>query len=249
VEWFVHFCDVESRQGTLGSFAVAASYLTAILSPYCASRAFAVVFALKLMEASSCGPPRKERCTMLVPGYDPVKAAQVVAFFALKSGGRINVLKLAKLLYLAEREFMARYDEPMFYDRLVSMPDGPVTSITYNLINGDGEVEVWRKFVAPRDGYDISAAMGVELATLDELSVAEVEVLEHLWAKFSKFDRYALRDWTHKKENVPEWQDPKGSSKPIDHTDIFKHLGKSDAAVLAHQVKERRLLAKALARS
>jgi hypothetical protein len=55
---------------------------------------------------------------MLLPGYDVGKAAQAAAYFALKSGSSINVLKLCKLLYLAEREFMARYDTPMFYESL-----------------------------------------------------------------------------------------------------------------------------------
>ena len=54
-------------------------------------------------------------------GYKERKAAQVAAYFALKEQGSINVLKLAKLLYLAERESMRLFDEPMFFDRLVSM--------------------------------------------------------------------------------------------------------------------------------
>ena len=54
-------------------------------------------------------------------GYKERKAAQTAAFFALRSGGSINILKLAKLLYLAERESMEKFDEPLFYDRLVSM--------------------------------------------------------------------------------------------------------------------------------
>ena len=33
-------------------------------------------------------------------------AAQLCAFFALKEGGGINIVKLMKLLYLAERESM-----------------------------------------------------------------------------------------------------------------------------------------------
>ena len=95
---------------------------------------------------------------MLLPGYDARKAAQVAAYFALRANGGINVLKLSKLLYLAEREFMARHDAPMFYDTLVSMPDGPVTSITLNLINGNVEHPEWAKFIASRTDYTIRLA-------------------------------------------------------------------------------------------
>lgn len=180
---------------------------------------------------------------MLLPGYDVTKAAQAVVYFALKDGGKINVLKLSKLLYLAEREFMARYDEPMFFDALVSMPDGPVASITLNLINGEAEDDAWPHFVAPRSGYDIAPAQGVKAEQLDDLSLADREVLDYLWEKFGHFDRYALRDWTHKKENVPEWKDPNGSSHSISHVDVFSFLGKKDAKQLKQQIDEIRHLA------
>lgn len=179
---------------------------------------------------------------MLLAGYDVSKAAQVAAFFALQAGGRINVLKLSKLVYLAEREYMARYDEPMFYDHLVSMPDGPVASITLNLINGNLEDERWSAFVAKRDGYDIQIVDGMAIERLKHLSRADFRVLEMLWEKFKSFDKYALRDWTHKKENVPEWVDPKGSSLPIHHEDIFRSLQKDESLSLAHEVDEYRRL-------
>ncbi|ESW73310.1 Panacea domain-containing protein [Mesorhizobium sp. C277A] len=179
---------------------------------------------------------------MLLAGFDVGKVANVVAFLALKSGGSINVLKLSKLVYLAEREFMARYDEPMFYDTLVSMPDGPVASITLNLINGNVENECWSQFVAKREGFDIKVVPGVTQEALKNLSRADVKVLEALWDKFGKFDKYALRDWTHKKENVPEWQDPNGSSRPIHHEDVFRYLKKDDSLSLSKEVHEYRRL-------
>ena len=55
----------------------------------------------------------------LLPGYDVRKAAQVAAFFAIKAGGKINKLRLVKLIYLADRQFMIRYDEPMLQRRRI----------------------------------------------------------------------------------------------------------------------------------
>ena len=54
----------------------------------------------------------------LIPGYNVRKAAQVVAFFAIRQGGRINVLKLSKLVYLSDRAFVEKYDVPILYDKL-----------------------------------------------------------------------------------------------------------------------------------
>lgn len=184
---------------------------------------------------------------MLVPGYDVNKAAQIVAFFAIKEGGSINVLKVSKLVYLAEREAMRIYDEPMMYDRLVSMPDGPVASVTLNFMNGNNVDQRWSEFVAPRSGFSIPLAKrDVSIADLDHLSPADLDVLEALWGRFGDFDQYEIRDWTHVPENIPEWRDPEGSSTPINHAEVFEHLGKSIAEELSNDILEYRKLQRLL---
>ena len=45
--------------------------------------------------------------------FDEKKAAQAAAYFLLRAGGRLEVLKLMKLLYLAERRSFEKYGEPM----------------------------------------------------------------------------------------------------------------------------------------
>ena len=42
----------------------------------------------------------------ILAGYDVKKAAQVAAFFAIEAGGKINILKLTKLMYLADRDHL-----------------------------------------------------------------------------------------------------------------------------------------------
>ncbi|MCW1951238.1 MAG: Panacea domain-containing protein [Octadecabacter sp.] len=177
-------------------------------------------------------------------GYKERKAAQVAAFFALKEQGSINVLKLAKLLYLTERESMKRFDEPMFFDRLVSMDHGPVTSIALNQVNGLSQSNYWDAYIAGRSGYDINSLEGLATESLNELSKADLKILEDLWDFFGAMSQYQLRDWTHL--NCPEWENPHGSSEPIPHDRVFKFLGKEHAnllseAVLAYRAKAQML--------
>lgn len=176
-------------------------------------------------------------------GYNERKAAQVAAYFALRAGGTINILKLAKLLYLAERMSMQEFDEPMFYDRLVSMDHGPVTSMSLNHVNGLSESEHWPQFVA-RAGYDVGAASGLSLEGLDELSKADVRLLEKLWGQFGPLSQYELREWTH--QYCPEWENPHGSSDPIPHDRVFKFLGKQNADSLAEAVLTYRTISRTL---
>ena len=184
---------------------------------------------------------------MLLPGYDLEKAAQVVAFFAMKQGGSINVLKLAKLVYLAERQSLEEFDEPMLYDDLVSMPEGPVASVTLNFINGMISDPLWSKMVGQRSGREVPLAHAdLAVSDLDHLSVADCRILDGLWERFGAYDRFRLRDWTHVAENVPEWVDPQGSSNPIRHTTVFAHLGRSNPDELARRVDEVREISKVL---
>ena len=169
-------------------------------------------------------------------GYNARKAAHAAAFFAIKSGGQINVLKLAKLLYLAERECMSRFDEPMFYDFLVSMDHGPVTSVTLNAVNGLNEIPEWTSVMSHRAGYDIGlVAASTAVDDLDELSRADVQILEYLWTKFGRMNQFQIRDFTH--EACKEWRNPNGSSIPIAHRDVFAALGKANPDALAGDIE------------
>lgn len=179
-------------------------------------------------------------------GYRTRKAAQVAAFFAIKQGGAINVLKLAKLLYLGDREHLFRYDMPILFDQFVSMDHGPVTSTTLNFVNGyleDGAN--WDTFISDRAGYNVGVVSGdLTIADLDELSDAEIGTLEHVWGQFGRMDRFTLRDWTH--DNCSEWEDPKGSSSSIPYERVLKFLGKDHSAEIAEEIESLRAIDKVL---
>lgn len=184
---------------------------------------------------------------MAIPGYNIRKAAQVTAFFATKQGGSIDVLKVAKLLYLADREFMARYDFPILLDYLVSMPHGPVTSMTLNYINGmTDDRDHWEDFVVGRAGNKVGTArQDISIDDLDELSEAELHVLEATWDQFGHMSAWEIRDYTH--ANCPEWEDPHGSSYPIPYERVLKFLRKEKSAEIAEDIEAQRSLDKFLA--
>src|SRR5712691_464729 len=64
------------------------------------------------------------------------RVAQMAAYLLGREKGRMNYLKLIKLLYLADRESLKRHGHPISDDRYVSMDHGPVLSTTFNLIKG-----------------------------------------------------------------------------------------------------------------
>lgn len=180
----------------------------------------------------------------ITPGFKVTKAAQLAAYLAQKQGGRINILKLVKLLYLADRRFMSDYDLPMLYDQPHSMEHGPVDSITYDLIGGFNESPDWDRYVSDRAGHFVAATKKFERADLDWLSDAEIDCLDLVWAEFGHMDQWALVEYTHKQ--CAEWEDPGKSSLPIPYERIFKALGKSESDLRAKNVKEQIKIERAL---
>lgn len=187
----------------------------------------------------------KIKVSMMIPEFEPKRAAQVAAFFAIKEGGSINVLKLAKLLYLAERKHMELYDEPMIYDRLVSMDHGPVTSITLNLVNGNSEHEDWSRYISDRSNYEIGlSTTELNFSDLDDLSRSDINLLEALWQEFGDMNKYQIRDYTH--EHCPEWENPHGSSLPIPYERVLKFLGKTSVESIVNDISTWRATREAL---
>lgn len=174
------------------------------------------------------------------------RAAQVTAFFAIKSGGKINILKAVKLIYLADRASMESRDYPITGDNFVSMEFGPVNSITYNYMKGLAPVrqEMWAEFVGSKNQHYIPIAVGVGIDDLDELSRADLEILDSTWNKFKDIDQFTLADWTHK--YCPEWRDPSGSSIPIEFATVFKHLNKMNPVELAEEIQSERAFSASL---
>lgn len=160
--------------------------------------------------------------------FDERKAAQVAAYFLMRATGNLQVLKLMKLMYLAERLSFQQHGEGIVGDRLVSMPHGPVMSLTYSHMQGELESAPggWDSWIADRAEHLLSLHPNKQAAqTKDLLALceADVEVLEATWHKFGHLTGYQLRDYTH--EHCPEWTDPDGSMVPMHPRDLFKALG------------------------
>lgn len=165
---------------------------------------------------------------MLKHLFDEKKAAQAAAYFLFRAGQPLSILKLTKLLYLAERRSFEKFGEPMIGDRPVSMPHGPVLSITYDYMNGalPSMEGGWESWISDCEGHLIALrdpeALRSPEQDLRELSDADLEVLAETWEKFGGMDQWQLREWTHK--NCSEWRDPEGSSIPIPPEELFAAL-------------------------
>ena len=174
--------------------------------------------------------------------YNAKKAAQTIAYLALKNGGKpLEVLKAVKLVYLADRESIALYGFPIQDEARVSMPLGPVNSKTYAYIQGEQEQGVadWSEYLQDRENHMLALARNtITFADLDELSDADALVLDKVWDRFGPMGKWELVHWTHNPTNLPEWEDPQGSSAPIPLARIMAYVGVPNFEAQATLVKD-----------
>ena len=155
------------------------------------------------------------------------KATQAAARLIERAGGKINHMKLIKLLYLAERRALVEWGRPITFDWYFSLPHGPVLSFTLDKINSDAdENSYWHRYISERQGHEVKLN---QKAPNDQLSPAEEKLLDAVYQEFGSLDQYGLRDYMHK--HLPEWRDPHGSRLPIEIRDILLAEGLSDEDV------------------
>jgi len=160
------------------------------------------------------------------------KAAQAAALLLSLNHGHMNYMKLIKVMYLADRRSLVETGQPITGDRMVSMSNGPVLSAVLDAItygrrpHGGNE---WHDYISKPEQHAVRLRkVSQGEADYDELSHFNIKILREVFAAFGKMDPWALVRYTH---TLPEWDDPQGSSHPIDPAKILRESGKSDAEI------------------
>ncbi|MCH9050614.1 MAG: SocA family protein [Proteobacteria bacterium] len=167
-------------------------------------------------------------------GFRSKKAAQLCAYFAMKSEGTIEKLKLIKLLYFAERQFLSENHHPMLFDEYYSLPHGPICSSALNGIDGIIHEEIWDNYIA-RNGNIVVAIKSLTRDEMDEVSDAELSVVDEIWKQFGRMTPSQLRNYSHK--NCPEYTETKGRIA-ISYKQILRAVGVEDPDVVANDIEE-----------
>ena len=160
------------------------------------------------------------------PQFNEIKTTEAAAFLIERHGGKMNYMKLIKLLYLADRNALLTLGRPITFDRYVSMDRGPVLSRTLDLItegNPPGAVSVWSRHIStPRDYY-VEIKEKIEPW---ELSEAETDILDDIYKAHGHKSKWDLVMELH--AILPEWKHPNGSSLPIPYDAILRAGGMDD---------------------
>lgn len=181
-----------------------------------------------------------ETVNQIETSFDEPKTVAAASVLLKLAGGSMQHMRLIKLLYMADRLAWDRLGMPISGDRYSSMDHGPVLSGTYNLIKAGWEsksvTSLWNQVVKQAD--DVTVHLAGE-ADEEELSDAEHALLVETHNRFKHITN-VFRLVNHLHVECEEWEDPKGSSRPISPIRILEVLGKTppDIAAVAAKVGE-----------
>ncbi|MCU1307036.1 MAG: hypothetical protein JWN45_1731 [Acidobacteriaceae bacterium] len=161
--------------------------------------------------------------------FDIRKTIAAVAFLTEREGGSLDMFLSLKMLYLADKESLIRWGKTITGDSFVSMKNGPVLSEVYNLFKREGptaDQKEWDTFFSERVNHSIRLLRSVDVEILSE---REMERLEEARQQINKFAPWTVADWLHK--TCPEWEDPQGTSIPIDPDVILRNAGRTEEEI------------------
>ena len=123
--------------------------------------------------------------------------AKVVASYFIKKANRLGNenadfegnndltnLKLQKMLYFAQAEYLKKFDKKLFKDEIEAWQYGPVVKNVYEWLKGCGAFVI--------------TEMDVKLCDTDEIPVDIKDFLDKIWDKYSKVSAWGLVQKTHK---------------------------------------------------
>ncbi len=191
---------------------------------------------------------------------DQILKIKAVVLYILKAFPEgVDYIHLFKVMYFAQQNQLKEYGLPIVYDTFVARKHGPVPTLTYKVLRGiEDKVELSSEelkdfsdslnVLTSQDGHQLIVASKNAVCDMDELSVADVKMLDK-WIDICKgMDSFALSDKSHEDKawkRAKNRADTTGEDAKITMYDMADAAGASKA--MLGVIRERQSVKKALA--
>jgi uncharacterized phage-associated protein len=161
------------------------------------------------------------------------RSLQAAAYLLSKTnGGEMQYIHLLKMLYIADREYLAEYGYMITGDNVVATEHGPVLSTVFNLIKGkNAKASEWRRFLQtkPKE-FTVRLVSDPGHGDLSRAIIAKLDNVE----RFGNLKPYQVVRLTH---DFPEWGAyyTHNASTPIPWQSILQHQGKEGMVRVAKE--------------
>jgi len=160
--------------------------------------------------------------------FNEKKTTQAAALLLEMNRGSMRYMKLVKLLYFIDRKSLLDLGRPVTFDNYAALPKGPIVSQTLNLITEGvepGQESYWYNFISEKKHFSVKLK---RKPPKDELSEAEIDLIKEIFDENKHLDQWQT---AKKTEQLPEWEDPHGSSFQITYRDILMAEGRSSLEI------------------
>ena len=144
-------------------------------------------------------------------------------------------IHLLKVLYIADREYLAEHGYMITGDKVVAMTHGPVLSRILNMIKGRARSSgIWQASIKTSGKYNIRLVSDPGDGDLSRAITAKLDVV---FGRFGKLEPFRVVQLTH---DFPEWSKhyTVGTSTLIPWQEILRAQGKEQMEPIAtEQIK------------
>ena len=169
---------------------------------------------------------------------DDLMTLKAVLLYILENGGdkmRRNVYYIVKTAYFAQQKHLTKWLCPIFNDKIVALPFGPVPSSIYDALKmsrGDQKTILFHdsdglKEVSDAISFEDEVFMPKEKVDMDWLSKSDIDSLQEAIEEVSQMTFEQILQATH----GSEWQRAFDSDKMMDYVEIAKEGGLSGEAL------------------
>lgn len=171
---------------------------------------------------------------------NPEKNIQIINYFARKENGKIDYLKLMKLVYFTDKYMLFRYGRMLSNNRYMAFKNGPAPSEIKDIAKGVVYNEIDENIFPASKRYTekylkkaSSEKYGIEsIKEVNEglFSRAEIEAMDTVYEEFGDKGKFTLCRITH---YFPEWEKHGVDGKrtfaaPMKIRDFFSLSGKPE---------------------
>lgn len=122
--------------------------------------------------------------------FNEEKATEAASILLHLNGGKMNYMKMIKLLYFIDRKALEKWERPVTYDTYYSMKQGQILSTVLDLAKNKIKGKYWHNHIAKSGMYSVELIS--EHKELKKLSPAEVELIESVYGELGKHDQFDL---------------------------------------------------------
>lgn len=191
---------------------------------------------------------------------DQILKIKAVVLYILKAFPEgVDYIHLFKVMYFAQQNQLKEYGLPIIYDTFVARKHGPVPSLTYKVLRGvEGKADVsspeLKSFadslnvVISEDGHQLVLAAKDAQCDMDELSVADVKMLDKWIDKCRNIGSFDLSDKSHEDrawKRAKRLADKTGEDTKITMYEMAESAGATKS--MLNVIRERQSFRKAMA--